>query len=134
MLATQCDAAGGPFRGVETDCEPNPCAPQEYGCVFISEIVPGAESGDCPRDVELVNAGAAPFRFFEGGLTVQTGDATDLVVDVLLAGITNAPGAAFVIVSSVNGTCTGAYQGIYGLVPDLAATVPFGFGTERFPC
>ncbi len=62
---------------------------------------------------------------------MQTGDATDLVVDVPLAGITIAPGPAFVIVSNANGTCTGAYPGIYGLVPDLATSVPFGFGTER---
>ncbi len=132
VLATQCDAAGGVFRGVDTDCDPNPCAPQEYGCVFISEIVQGTESGDCPRYVELVNAGAEPFTFFEGGLIVQTDNSTDLVVDVPLAGITIAPGAAFVIVSNVNGACTGAYQGIYGRVPDLATNVPFGFGTERF--
>ncbi len=65
MLASQCDAAGGVFRGVDTDCEPRPCAPQEHGCVFISEIVQGAESGACPRYVELANAGAAPFTFFE---------------------------------------------------------------------
>ena len=131
-LPSQCAASGGTFQGEGIGCTPNPCLENEPGCIIISEVVQGTESGDCPRFVELTNTSDRPFTFLEGGLIVQTGSSNDLTVDVDLTGVTIPPGASFVIASNASGSCTGAFQGIYGFPADRYTNFTFGYGNERF--
>jgi len=132
LTATPCAAAGGTFLGEGIPCTPNPCLQSEPGCLIISEVVQGTESGDCPRFVELTNTSDRPFTFQEGGLIVQTGTSTDLVVDIDLTGVTIPAGGSFVIASNASGSCTGAFQGIYGFPADRYTNFTFGYGNERF--
>jgi len=46
--------------------------------------------------------------------------------------VRTAAGQSFVINSNVSGVCTGAFDAIYPVTPDLYTEVPFGFGNERF--
>jgi hypothetical protein len=127
-----CLAGDGVYLGDDTSCDPNPCVPYYSGCLFISEVVQGKESGDCPRWIEITNAGLTDFVFWEGGLIVQTESDTDLDIDVDLSGVIIPAGYSFVIVSNCAGTCTGAFPAIYGQEADLYTAVCFGFGNERF--
>ncbi len=131
LYEEDCAAAGGTFLGSGTGCDPDPCVVPDTDCLIISEVVQGAESGDCPRWIEITNTGSAPFLFLAGGLIVQTGSSTDVEVDVSLAGVQLAAGQSFVIASNSNGACTGAYYAIYGQHADLYTNVPLAIGTER---
>ena len=132
MYQSDCVAAGGVFKGEGTGCTPNPCVEYESSCLIISEVVRGAESGHCPRWIELTNTGTTEFAFSQGGLIVQTDDSNDIVVDVDLTGVVIPAGRSFVINSNAGGTCTGAFQGIYSRPADFTTNVTFGYGNERF--
>lgn len=131
MYENECVAASGVFRGAGTSCTPNPCIPYDSTCVIISEVVQGAESGSCPRWVELTNTGNADFAFLEGGLIVQTADSNDVTVDVDLTGLVIPAGQSVVVNSNVSGACTGAFHSIYSQTPDFSTNVTFGYGNER---
>lgn len=130
--AVDCLAQAGEFLGVGTDCEPNPCAEYEFPCVFISEVVYGAESGGCPRWIEITNSGLNDFAFIEGGIIVQEGSSSDFVVDVDLSDVVIPAGVSFVVDSTMDGDCAGAYEFIYGTAPDLQTDVLFGDGDDRY--
>jgi len=131
MTELECVAVEGEYVGNDTGCDPNPCLPYNSSCLIISEVVQGAESGDCPRWIEITNTGPADYVFFEGGVIVQTGDSTDIEIDVDLTGKTIVAGESFVINSNFGGQCTGAFGGIYGISADMDTNVPFGYGNER---
>ena len=122
----------GEFQGAGVPCTPNPCLTLDSGCLIISEVVQGAESGGCPRWMEITNTGTTDYTFPAGGLIVQTGDSNDVTVDVNLTGVTIPAGHSFVVNSNFNNACTGAFQGIYGHAADLDTNFPFGYGNERF--
>ena len=131
LYEAECLAASGVFQGAGTSCTPNPCIAYDSTCIIISEVVQGAESGSCPRWVELTNTGSAEFAFLAGGLIVQTADSNDVTVDVDLTGLVIPAGESVVINSNVSGACTGAFQSIYSQTPDFMTNVAFGFGNER---
>ncbi len=128
-----CLSSGGTFEGAGTDCDPNPClVAGNSACLIFSEVVQGTESGDCPRWIEITNTGTAAFTFPAGGVIVQTGNDNDVTVDINLGGVTIAAGDSYVINSNANGSCTGAFQGIYSFPADLSVNFEFGYGNERF--
>ncbi len=131
LYESECVTTGGIFMGNGTDCEPNPCLPYRPGCVIISEVVQGAESGDCPRFIELTNTGVDDFAFFEGGLIVQTATSSDLTIDVDLTNVVIPAGESFVIASNAAGACTGAFPAIFGQDADLYTNAAFGYGDDR---
>ena len=130
--AGDCLTQGGEFLGIGTDCDPNPCAEYEFPCVIISEVVNGTESGGCPRWLEITNTGLNDFAFIEGGIIVQEDSSSDLVLDVDLTDVVIPAGASFVVNSTMNGDCDGAYEFIYGAAPDLQTDVLFGDGDDRY--
>ncbi|MBN1513185.1 MAG: hypothetical protein JXB13_14310 [Phycisphaerae bacterium] len=128
-----CLAVGGSYLGDGTTCTPNPCLDYDPSCLIISEVVVGAESGECPRWIEITNTGLDDFVFTEGGLIVQMDSSQDVVVDVDLTGVTISAGQSFVINSNQAGACTGAFPIIYTpLEADLDTNVPFGDGDDRY--
>ncbi len=132
LTEADCAGTGGTWQGAETSCTPNPCIAYSSSCLIISEVVRGAESGACPRFVELTNTGNDDFLFLEGGLIVQTGDSQDLVIDVDLTGGFVPAGGTFVLVSNASGSCTGAFDAIFGMSADMYTNVTFGYGDERY--
>ncbi|MBK9118604.1 MAG: hypothetical protein IPM18_03235 [Phycisphaerales bacterium] len=126
-----CAAQGGTYLGAAVDCAPNPCISYDASCLIISEVVQGAESGDCPRWLEITNTGTTDFAFIQGGIIVQTGLSTHTEVNVPLGGLLIPAGQAVVINSTFDGACSGAFQGIYGSVPDVQTPAQFGHGHER---
>jgi hypothetical protein len=132
MTEDECTAGEGTYHGNGTDCEPDPCIPYEPECLILSEIVQAAESGGCPRWIEITNTSLTDFAFLEGGLIVQTDESTDVVVDVDLSGITIPAGGSYVINSNQGGACTGAFASIYGFDADLDTEVAFGDGDDRY--
>lgn len=132
MTESECAAADGEYQGVDTDCESNPCATMEPGCLIISEVVDGTESGGCPKWIEITNTGLNDFTFEEGGVIVQMDRSTDVNVDVNLTGLTIAAGESFVINSLQKGDCGGAFNFIYGFPADLEVGGFFGDGNDRY--
>ncbi len=132
LSADACLSSGGAYQGDGADCDPDPCANYEPACVIISEIVAGAESGDCPTWIEITNTGVEDFAFFEGGVIVQTDGSGDVVVDVDLTDVVIPAGASIVINSNQEGACTGAFGAIYGFDADLDTETPFGNGDDRY--
>ena len=130
MTRDACQGAGFVYLGGGASCDPNPCANYEPGCVIISEVVQGKESGNCPRWLEITNTGTSVFAFLEGGLIIQEGSSTDTDVDVDLSGVVIQPGGSFVLVSNFGGACTGSYS-VYPNDPDMFTDVRFGYGDER---
>ena len=88
------------------------------GCLIISEVVMGAESGGNPRWIEIVNTSTSDYTFGQGGIIVQLDGDTDVVVDVDLSDVTLVAGDPFVICSTAGGA-GGAFYGIYGEHADL---------------
>lgn len=129
---TECATAGGTYQGDSTTCSPDPCIEYNTTCLIISEIVQGTESGDCPRWIELTNTGSSDFYFREGGVIVQTGSSTDVIVDVDLTGVLIPAGQSFVVASNAAGMCTGAFYGVYGKHADMYTNIAFGYGDERY--
>ncbi len=103
------------------------------GCLIISELALGNESGETPRWIEVTNTGTADYTFTEGGIIVQSDGSTDVVVDIDLAGVTITAGQSYTICSGADSGCA-AFSFIYGLAPDFCAanTVPFGDGDDRY--
>jgi hypothetical protein len=101
------------------------------GCLIISELALGNESGEHPRWLEITNTGTSAFTFTEGGVIVQTDSSTDVVVDIDLTEITINPGQAFVICSTYEGG-SGAFYAVYGQDADLYVEVPIGDGDDRY--
>ncbi|HNQ22605.1 MAG TPA: C25 family cysteine peptidase [Phycisphaerae bacterium] len=132
LSAPACATVNGEYQGDWTTCDPNPCAVYEPECLIISEVVMGAESGSCPRWIEITNTGYRNFSFLEGGIIVQTDGSNDVTVDVDLTGVTIAAGQAFVINSTQGGNCGGAFPFIYGVPADLETSAPFGDGNDRY--
>ncbi|MFH1749073.1 MAG: hypothetical protein ABIG44_18740 [Planctomycetota bacterium] len=100
-------------------------------CLIISEVVCGAESGDCPNWVEITNTGSTDFTFTEGGIIVQADNKVDVAVDVNLTGVTILAGQSYVVSSSANG-CSGAFQGVYQMPSDMEAIDAVGDGNDRY--
>ena len=130
--AASCAAGGGEYQGDGTDCNPDPCLPHESACLIISEVVIGAESGGCPRWIEVTNTGLNDFAFLEGGVIVQMDDSSDVAVDVDLSGVAISAGQSYVISSTQLGACAGAFSFIYGFTADFDTEVPFGDGNDRY--
>ncbi len=126
-----CNNLSGYYQGDNTSCYPNPCQTYDPSCLIISEVVQGKESGDCPRWMEITNTGAEDFAFFEGGVIVQTDASSDLVVDIPLAGLVIPAGESIVINSNAGGSCTGAFDAIYGTSADVYTQATMGYGNER---
>ena len=105
-------------------------AAQAGECLIISEVVQGAQSGGCPRWIEITNTGSEDFTFDGGGLIVQMDDSSDLTIDVDLTDVTIPAGSSFVI--STNDTCGGSYYGTYGANPDMGVPAAFGDGNDRY--
>ena len=103
---------------------------QVSSCLIISEVVQGAESGDCPNWIEITNTSLTDFTFNEGGIIVQINNSSDVDVDVDLTGVTITAGQSFVICSNVG--CSGAFYVIYWIHADLYVDVPFGDGNDRY--
>ena len=101
------------------------------GCLIISEVVMGAESGGNPRWIEIVNTGTSDFTFTQGGIVVQMDTSNDVLVDVDLSGVTIMPGQPFVVCSTAGGA-GGAFYGIYGEHADLYTEALFGDGNDRY--
>ena len=127
-----CVAAGGEYQGDDTTCDPNPCLVYEPECLIISEVVVGAESGGCPRWIEITNTGLHDYSFLEGGIIMQHDRSADVDIDVDLTGATIPAGAAFVINSTQDGDCSGAYEFIYDKDPDFTTAALFGDGDDRY--
>ena len=106
MTRDDCLAQTGEYQGNGTDCDPNPCVIYESGCLIISEVVMGVESGGCPRWIEITNTGLGDISFVEGGIIVQDDAGTDVDVDIDLSGVTIPAGLSFVISSNQLGACT----------------------------
>jgi hypothetical protein len=100
-------------------------------CLILSEVVCGAESGDCPNWIEITNTGLSDFTFDEGGIIIQMDDSNDVELGVDMSGITIYAGQSFVIVSNAAG-CTGAFPVIYGMDADLYTNKTFGNGDDRY--
>ncbi len=132
MTENACVVSGGSYIGDDTTCDVNPCIEYDTSCLIISEVVKGMESGGCPRWIEITNTSKSDFAFTGGGLIVQTQGPDDLYIDINLSGVVIPSGYSFVIVSNANGTCTGAFDGVYGASADFYTNVPFGFGDECF--
>jgi hypothetical protein len=128
----ECLNQSGWYWGDNTTCTVNPCLAYDSSCLIISEVVNGAESGECPRYVEITNAGSSRFLFVHGGLIIQTGASVDTTVDVDLTGVVIDAGHALVISSNQAGACSGAFQGVYGFRPEFSTNVLFGSGTDRY--
>jgi len=128
----QCAGLGGVYHGAGTGCNPDPCLEYDSVCLLISEVVHGAESGSCPRWIEITNTGLQPFAFFEGGVIVQMDGSADVDVDIDLSGVVIGPGEKLVINSTQNGECANAYQFIYGTQPGFETAVPLGDGDDRY--
>jgi hypothetical protein len=116
--------------GILAALAPN-LAAEPGGCLIISEVVMGGESGGQPRWIEITNTGTVDYTFQAGGIIVQMNSETDTTVDVDLSDVTIAAGASFVIDSTAGGSA-GAYYGVYGANPDLFTPVPFGDGDDRY--
>jgi hypothetical protein len=99
---------------------------QDSACVIISEVVHGAGSGGCPVWMEITNTGAEPYTFPAGGVIVQAGTSSDVVVDISLTGVTIDAGEPFVIESRNDYMCTGAFYGLYGFQSDMTVLPAFG--------
>jgi hypothetical protein len=104
---------------------------QDSGCIIISEVVFGANSGACPVWMEVTNTGAAPYTFPAGGVIVQMGSSSDVTVDINLTGITIAAGDSYTIFTRMDYMCTGSFWGIYGFQPDLTVLPGWGEGDAR---
>lgn len=126
-----CAAQGGEYQGDDTTCEPNPCPGTDPGCLFISEVVNGTESGGHPIWLEITNAGLTDFNFVEGGLIVQTDGSSDVAVDVDLSGVTIPAGDSYVINSTAGGG-EGAFNTVYGFDADFYTPVPLGDGNDCY--
>ncbi len=105
-----------------------PCG--DSSCLNISEVVLGAETGGCPRWIEITNTGVGDYLFAEGGIIVQDEGSTDVIVDVDLTGHTILAGQSFVI-NSENG-CSNVFPFIYGFNADLDTDAVFGDGNDRY--
>ncbi len=127
-----CTTIGGTYMGDAIACDPDPCGQEQPPCLFLSEVVFGTLSGGCPRWIEIVNSGTIDYTFKAGGLIIQEGSSSDVIVDVDLTGQTIPAGGTFVVVATDSGACSGAFQAIYGIQPDLQTTHTFGDGTARF--
>ena len=101
------------------------------GCLIISEVVMGAESGGHPRWIEITNTGTMDYTFLAGGIIVQLDGETDTTVDVDLTDVTIPASGSFVIDSTAGGA-GGAYYGIYMADPDLYTPAVFGDGDDRY--
>jgi hypothetical protein len=103
------------------------------GCLIISELALGNESGESPRWLEITNTSTSDYTFAQGGIIVQSDGSDDVVVDIDLTGITIAPGQAFTICSNVEGGCM-AFQAVYSQPPDLCidGSLPIGDGDDRY--
>jgi hypothetical protein len=132
MTEAECVIAGGAYQGDDTTCDPSPCLTQEPGCLIISEVVDGTESGGCPKWIEITNTGLNDFVFFAGGVIVQMDDSTDLEIDVDLTGVVIPAGEELVINSNHGGNCGGAFPFIYGIQPDVQTDALFGDGNDRY--
>ena len=129
----ECLALDGEYQGDDTTCDPDPCGTPEPTCLIISEVVHGAESGGCPRFIEITNTGLTDFTFTEGGVIVQTDDSTDVTVDMDLTGVTISAGQAFVVESTLEGgPCIGAFNFIFGFPADFSMAVEVGDGDARY--
>ena len=131
LTEDNCLAGGGTYFGDDVPCSPDPCIEYDSSCLIISEVVRGTESGGCPRWMEITNSGIDDFAFINGGVIVQEDGSGDIVVDVDLSGVVIAAGESLVINSNVNGTCTGAFDGVYGQAADVYTNAPLAFGNER---
>jgi len=133
VTESECLGATGEYQGDDTGCDPDPCAVFEPDCLILSEIVDGTLSGSCPRYVEITNTGLHNFTFQEGGLIVQTDFSSDVIVDVDLSGITILSGQSYVINATDAGSCSGAFDIVYGFSADLEVDdVVFGDGNDRY--
>ena len=108
------------------------------GCLIISELALGNESGETPRWIEVTNTSTTDYTFAEGGIIVQSDSSNDVVVDIDLSGIKIEAGQAFVICSGSGSGCM-AFQAFYGVPPDLCAEDPndpdnpiLGDGDDRY--
>ncbi len=128
----ECGALKGEYQGDGTECQSDTCGTFEPECLIISEVVYGAMSGGCPKWIEITNAGQHDFFFNAGGIIIQTGDSTDVTVDVDLTGETILAGQAYAINTVQGGACGGGYQYIYQSDPDFETEVAFGDGTDRY--
>lgn len=129
LTEADCGEAGGVYLGDDAACDGGVCALD--GGVFISELVDGTLAAGNPKFVEITNRSAAPFTFAAGGVIVQSNSATDLSVDINLAGVTIAPGQSFVVASSANGGAT-TFEMVYGFAADLYSGAAFGNGNDRY--
>jgi len=108
------------------------------GCLVISELALGNESGETPRWIEVTNTSTTDYTFAEGGIIVQSDSSNDVVVDIDLTGIKIEAGQAFVICSGAGSGCM-AFQAFYGMPPDFCAEDPndpdnpiLGDGDDRY--
>ncbi len=102
----------------------------ESACLIISEVVQGAESGSCPRWIEITNTGLNDYLFDEGGIIVQMDESSDVVVDVDLGGQTIRAGEAYVVNSDYE--CSGAFDFIYQEEADFYTMAELGQGDDRY--
>ncbi len=129
MTETACGDEGGGYLGDESVCEVESCSLD--GGVFISEVVDGTLNAGNPKYVEITNRGSAPFTFAAGGIIVQSNAASDLMVDVNLAGVTIAPGQSLVVAASANGGAA-IFEAVYGFAADVYSGSAFGNGDDRY--
>lgn len=132
MTESDCVSAGGEYQGDDTTCDPNPCAVHDSSCLIISEVVDGAESGGCPKFVEITNTGLEDYTFPEGGLIIQDDASSDVTLDIDLTGAVIGAGRSYVVNSNQEGDCGGAFSFVYGFDADLNVAGPIGDGNDRY--